>query len=329
MNFIKIYMNTQKKEGKMCNALFLGDVFTKNKDQIGMSTDVIYDDNKSVFYKMLRRISLYFNSSFFYKFSMHDMNKYDVVIIYECIYPLKVIKKIRERNKQCKIIYWCSNIIDSNKDYCFLPNKKNVLELLSVKNREKFNYYICTFDENDALKYNLLKNNQFIPYYETIITDNCYDLSFIGTCKGRDSLLSKIANICDENNLNYNFAFVGKDVIQDERIKILHHKLSYKEFLTEELSAKAVLEVVQEGQVGITWRTLEALIYNRKLITNNKNIIEYDFYNSSNIFIIGVDDINKLSQFINSNSIQINNSIIEKYKLNSWAKKMIKLGDKR
>ena len=40
------------------------------------------------------------------------------------------------------------------------------------------------------------------------------------------------------------------------------------------------MEILQKNQHGATLRYFEAVCYNKKLLTNNKDIIYYPFYNS-------------------------------------------------
>ncbi|EJZ1385112.1 lipopolysaccharide biosynthesis protein, partial [Escherichia coli] len=51
---------------------------------------------------------------------------------------------------------------------------------------------------------------------------------------------------------------------------------------------------------GWTLRILEALFFNKKLITNNINVLGSEIYSESRFFIIGYDDWDKLEYFINS-----------------------------
>lgn len=68
--------------------------------------------------------------------------------------------------------------------------------------------------------------------------------------------------------------------------------LSYEETLQEVQYANCILEIVQEGQYGISWRTVEAFTYNKKLLTNNEGIKNNPFYNSEYIHVFNkVDDI--------------------------------------
>ena len=50
--------------------------------------------------------------------------------------------------------------------------------------------------------------------------------------------------------------------------------------MNNELKGSVILEVVQEGQVAPTLRPYEAVIYNRKLLTNNPNIKKFPYWDS-------------------------------------------------
>ena len=47
-------------------------------------------------------------------------------------------------------------------------------------------------------------------------------------------------------------------------------------------------------------RVMEALFTHKKIITNNKLIVDYDFYCPENFFIINVDPIEKLKEFMDT-----------------------------
>ena len=62
--------------------------------------------------------------------------------------------------------------------------------------------------------------------------------------------------------------------------------------LNYSIKSKCLLEVQQAGAVGYTSRFLEAVMYNRKLITNNITIAESKFFDEKGINIFAnVNDI--------------------------------------
>ena len=59
------------------------------------------------------------------------------------------------------------------------------------------------------------------------------------------------------------------------------------------------------------------------MITNFKDIKEYDFYIKDNIFIIGEDDLNNIKNFVNTGYVDISQNIIKKYTIDGWIENFI------
>ena len=68
--------------------------------------------------------------------------------------------------------------------------------------------------------------------------------------------------------------------------------MDYGEIIDVVKKSNCILEVVQKGQSAITLRTLEAVYYRKKLLTNNTNIKKYSFYDPRYIQIFtNIDEI--------------------------------------
>ena len=65
-------------------------------------------------------------------------------------------------------------------------------------------------------------------------------------------------------------------------------------------------------------RVLEALGSKSKLITDYENIVNYDFFNQENIFIINSTEIVIYNFFINSPYIDIDFEVLKKYTVSAW-----------
>lgn len=63
---------------------------------------------------------------------------------------------------------------------------------------------------------------------------------------------------------------------------------------------------------------MEALFYNKKLITNNTDIRRYDFYNPKNIFIFGEDSLEGIKEFVESPITEVPEQIRQRYDINTW-----------
>ena len=71
--------------------------------------------------------------------------------------------------------------------------------------------------------------------------------------------------------------------------------ISYFENLGAVRESKAILEVCIKGQSANTLRALEAIVYDKLLITNNEKIKDSKFYDSKRMIVIhDIEDIRKL-----------------------------------
>lgn len=87
--------------------------------------------------------------------------------------------------------------------------------------------------------------------------------------------------------------------------------------------SKAVLDIPFSGQSGLTMRTIETLGAKRKLITFNKNIKTYDFYNENNILILDQNNWASIPEFMNKDYVQIDPITYKKYSIANWTKTLL------
>lgn len=261
----------------------------------------MYKERKNVITKILFKILFKFNSDFLFIFLedwKKEINNYEKVIIFDSGYRSIVSKYIRIKNKKCKIILYFWNIVKDN-------NKK----ILQDKNITE----IWTFDNKDSLKYNIKLNQQFYTKNITLpMVKEENDVYFLGKNKGRKQEIQKIEKELKEYGVKTKF------IVLEENSK---KQISYEEYLKEIQNTKAILDVSEKKQKGLTLRCLEALFLHKKLITTNMDIYKFDFYNKNNIFIIGKDDIKDIIKFINSEYYHISEKIINYYDFENWIKR--------
>lgn len=87
--------------------------------------------------------------------------------------------------------------------------------------------------------------------------------------------------------------------------------------------SKVALDVQFGSQNGLTLRTFETLASQTKLITTNKNVMHYDFYNPNNIYVIDRENPIVDKQFFDTEYEVLDKDIVEQYSLENWIKKMI------
>lgn len=150
--------------------------------------------------------------------------------------------------------------------------------------------YIFTFDPVDAQKYGFIYHN--IPYSillrnkdKNIETTN--DIYFIGWAKDRLSILHDIYLYLNKNGISFNFGICGvKAKDQLKRSEIIYNKVvDYDKTLPDIKQSNCVLEILAGGQSGATLRYYDSICYNKKLLTNNKNVVNLPFYNPDYIHI--------------------------------------------
>lgn len=105
-----------------------------------------------------------------------------------------------------------------------------------------------------------------------------------------------------------------------ENMRYTKNKISYEENIEMIKRASVLIDVPAKIHSGLSFRSFEALCFEKKLITSNRDIKAYDFYDPDNIFIMGVDDNRKLKAFVTSPYKKIDERIKQKYGFTNWIK---------
>ncbi len=240
--------------------------------------------------------------------------------------PLSFIEKIISTNLDIKVFtyFWDS-----------INNRKYSLEYF------KYSHKFFSFDSQDKL---LNENIIFLPLfynrnYKNLKNSNenyKYDICFIGTLHSdRYEVVKKILSLI-EGKQSYVYFY------STSKILFLFQKLfdkNFKNVKKEDVSfsslskentidiinkSKVVIDIEHMKQKGLTMRTLEMLGANKKMITTNKEIINYDFYITDNIQIIDRNNIILDKDFFEVNFKPINDDIYDKYSITQWVKTIFK-----
>lgn len=269
--------------------------FVRQMDYCDIDKYYKYDYNNIIF-RIFRKLKLN-NISIFFGNWKRNVKNYDYFILFDNYYNPQVSRYIKRKNPNSKIILWFWNqVTEHSKNY--LTNK-DIDE-------------IWTYDKSDAKKHNIKYNTQFfnkeMPCPSLEIKQ---DVVFLGMDKGRKNIINDI------NKQFMNNKVVAKIcIIENEKDAI-----SYDKYLEMVGESKAILDIIMDDVTGLTLRCMESLFFSKKLITNNRDIENYDFYKSNNIFILGKDDIDNIKQFVDSPYEQIDKEIIEYYEFEQWLKR--------
>lgn len=216
------------------------------------------------------------------------------------IYPIYELINIFRILGKRKYILWLWNPVSRT----YFKDCSHKISLI-----KSMGFDIFTFDEKDSVEYGLKHLNQFVSLPKVLPKcDVLTDVFFVGYPKGREERLTLMQNKFRKMGITTDL-----HIVKNEK-----DYLSYEDNIRHTLNAKCVLEITQNSQSGMTLRCLEALFLKKKLITDNTDIINADFYNPNNIFVIGRDSENNILDFINSPFIEVDNKIKEKYKFSTW-----------
>lgn len=146
---------------------------------------------------------------------------------------------------------------------------------------------IYSFDPKDCEKYNFKLLLQPLTYFDLPKTNIKSDIYFLGRPKGRLDLLVQLAEYCTDK-IHLDFKIISND--EKEKAFLMERGwlsdyVQYKDNLNYLNESNVILELVQENQTGNTLRYQEAIMYNKKLLTNNRNVINLPFYNPNYIHV--------------------------------------------
>ena len=212
----------------------------------------------------------------------------------------------------------------------------DIARINTFKKMEYLYDEIFSFDSRDCQQYGFTFLPLFYcPYYLYEGEHKDIDLSCIGALHSdREAYLKRISKFCVLKNFSNYFHLqtartsILKDIIKCTR-KNIPSFIRYNEVSMVDSSnilrrSVCVVDMPHPTQTGLTIRTIEALASQTKIITTNKAIKDYDFYNENNILITDTNCSNLTEEFIRKPYVKIEDSIIGKYSLNSWVRAIFK-----
>lgn len=138
-------------------------------------------------------------------------------------------------------------------------------------------------------------------------------LNALDTLKATGELIFLIDGACDDFKQEY----------PQNIVKCTKTPISYQENLEKTVAAKMILDLKLKEHDGLSFRFFEALHYQKKIITTNQTVKNYDFYFPENIFIFGEDDLERLEDFMANPYVALPNDILKKYQFKNWFKTII------
>ena len=236
----------------------------------------------------------------------------------------EIFKLIKEKNVKSKTILY---MWDSLK---LKPVSPKLLSMFSK---------VYTFDYQDSVEKNITFLDLFYSEEYELSSKKAtfdYDLCFIGTIHGdRYELLKEIEFKASQIGLKvYFYFFMPSRVLFflrkcfDGRVKGLRYKdVRFKSLDSVDISDKmrrsnVIIDLSYKDQCGLSMRTFEVIGVGRKLMTTNKFIKNYDFFNNKNVSLISKEDIQIDQVFIDADYRQLDAYTYDKYSLKTWLERI-------
>lgn len=199
---------------------------------------------------------------------------------------------------------------------------------------------VFTFDPEDAKKYQI--EYLPIPYDEngfsyTECNEYKYDAAFIGTAHSvRPRVVKQIQKICCEQNRTMFVYFYSPHILvylfnklknPDYRwitLKDVHFKpLSSEQVYEIYANSRCVLDIEHPKQSGATTRPIEMLALKKKIISTNRHVEDFPFYNDSNFCVVQRDAVEIDRDFWDRAYIDVDADIMERYSPKRFAQTII------
>lgn len=102
----------------------------------------------------------------------------------------------------------------------------------------------------------------------------------------------------------------------------------YPETLDALRAADVLLDIYEDPGAGLSLRAMEALFWNRKLITDHERIERCDFFDPANIYLLGRDE-RSLEEFLATPPVPVEAGIRNRYLLSNWLKRFDEPAEQR
>lgn len=256
-------------------------------------------------------------------------NKYDYILIIRGEYtPLKSVYLLKRTFPEAKMILYMWDSLRNNKGI-----------------EKKWHAYdqVYTFDRIDYLDHQ--EKIDFLPlyYYDDYVPSkkkkhSKYDIAFIGTGEeDRVKIIDDVKKQCDCTGkkiyayifLPHRLVYFYNKLLNKNYRNVAMNSIHFKKLPFEEVykiynSADCVIDVESAKQCGLTMRTIEMIGLRKKLITTNKDIVNYDFYNEDNICVVDRNNFVLDEAFLKRPYHDLKDEIYFKYSLSNWIMEVLK-----
>lgn len=271
-------------------------------EALGFQVDFYPIEPRTIFYKSTRYIAkkIYRIALDMYHSKIINKSKsihYDKVFFIASPFFSKAnLEKLKMSQKNAEFIsyHWDS----LKKDYSYLDTRQYFSRVYS-------------FDKKDCVQHDLL----YLPLFASGIYANTrsekyecdIDIYIIGSVAKLQRYFSvcEFEDFCRQNRINF-FSHLKVTPITYMQLllkKVIPKNVSFFKINDDAMKkivnrSRAVLDVINHEQSGLTMRVIENIAIGKKIVTTNKNIKNEPFYDKNQVFLLGEDSLDDLKEFI-------------------------------
>ena len=192
-----------------------------------------------------------------------------------------VLDKLKKKNENLKLVLY---LVDPMTGFD-KPEHLRIIQKMDL---------VYSINKDDCEKYGF-------TYYELVYsktesdqkqTGEKADLYYLGSGEDRTEFLQKVYQRCEREHVRTSFHVLSD--VRQETVGIHRHRstVPYEENINWIMKSNCILEVMHKDFDNPTQRYSEAVVYNKKLLTNNSKVIEFEFYNPEYMKIFhSIEDI--------------------------------------
>ena len=234
----------------------------------------------------------------------------DRIIVFDTMATPRQLNWLCDLYPSSRIILWFWN-----------PARKSLLD-----GRVSPRVEMWTYSESDSIQYGLHLNTQF--FFDCLVPVSLRpdyrgnaspSVLFVGREKNRTDKLNTIKQELEIAGAKVSlsvFPFPGKE----RNNWFYEDSVPYGEILRKVQNTDILLDVSNNTRAGLSLRPLEALFFEKKLITNNKTVIDTDFYHPNNIYVYGLDT-RSLQEFFACEYHPLPKELKDRYLFSNWLKR--------
>jgi hypothetical protein len=182
-----------------------------------------------------------------------------------------------------------------------------------------------SFEPKDVKDHRLLfLPNFYSPDFE--INKNMlpqFDLSYVASYDARVATMERILDSLRSLDLKTNINIVATKSDESKKgneksITWFTDVLPRKETIRIMNDSSVLLDIAQPKQEGLSFRIFEAMKLEKKIITTNRSVTVYDFYDPKNIFVWENEGTIPAKEFFTTAYLPLPAEVFKKYSMQNW-----------